>query len=41
MEVRSCVRFVSMQSYDGQTANDDPLWFCRSVLIDYSTLNMY
>ena len=35
MEVRSCVRFVSMQSYDGQTANDDPLWFCRSVLDEF------
>jgi hypothetical protein len=32
MEVRSYVWFVAMQSYDGQTANDDPLWFCRSVL---------
>jgi hypothetical protein len=35
MEVRSCVWLVAMQSYDGQTAIDDPLWFCRSVLDEF------
>jgi len=31
-DVRSAVRFSTMKSYDHETALNDPLWFCRSML---------
>jgi hypothetical protein len=32
LEIRSCVRFYSQEEYDPQTASEDPLWLCRSLL---------
>jgi len=32
MEVWSCIWFAAVQSYDGAMANDDPFWFCWSIL---------
>lgn len=35
MDIRAAVRFSALESYDAATANDDPLWFSRSVLEEF------
>jgi hypothetical protein len=31
-EIRACVCFSALKSYDGEVAASDPLWACRSLL---------